>query len=81
MEKDFKITEFENSINDSSTFINPNGVLCRTIWMFGKPKYTMLNVYIRYHGMNQTDYQINREDNYWWESQPLQIQRNNGKRA
>jgi hypothetical protein len=48
--------------NISSIFINPNGVLCKTVVLFGKPKFTMINVKPRFDGYDVNGKIINQND-------------------
>ena len=46
----------------SEVFVNPNGVLCKTVLLFGKPKFTMINVCPRFDGYDINGQIINVND-------------------
>jgi hypothetical protein len=46
----------------SSVFINPNGVLCKTVVLLGKARFTMINVQPRFDGYDVNGNIINLND-------------------
>jgi hypothetical protein len=46
-------------------FINPNGMLCYTIILFGKPLFTMIDVQPRFDGYDVNGKVINMNDWTW----------------
>ncbi len=45
-----------------SVFVNPNGVLCKTVVLFGNPRFTMINVQPRFDGYDVNGNIINLND-------------------
>ena len=49
----------------SDLFINPNGVLCREVVLFGTAKYSMINVRPVFDGYDVNGKIINNKDFHW----------------
>jgi hypothetical protein len=46
----------------SNLFVNPNGDLCLTVVLLGKPRFTMINVQPRFDGYDVNGNIINTND-------------------
>lgn len=56
-------------------FINPHGILCYTVALFGRELFTAINVTPRFDGYDVVGNIINEND-FLWESIPAEIHYN-----